>query len=131
LGNFSYQVDLEDNLVGSVVFHSGGLGAVIQHKSAASATLGGWHTMIWGTRGAIKVRSGGGLEVASDKELTRLEVQDDDRFLGALREFAAAVAAGRDPSPGGEDGRRALAAVLGLYEAARTGQSREIDDAAE
>lgn len=130
LGTFSYPVDVEDNLVGCVVFRNGCLGAVVQHKSDAAMTLGGWQTMVWGTRGAIKVLSGGGLEVASDKEQARLEVSDDDRFLGAIREFAAAVAAGRDPRPDGHDGRRALAAVLGLYQAARTGESQELPDEA-
>lgn len=128
MGTLSYPVDTEDNLVGAVVFRSGTLGAVIQHKSDARATLGGWDTMVWGTRGAIKVVSGSGLEVASDKEQVRLEVQEDDRFLGAVREFVSAVAAGRDPSPNGDDGRRALAAVLALYEAARTGRSQELPD---
>jgi predicted dehydrogenase len=82
---------------------------------------------VWGTQGAIKV-SGGTLEVASDKERARMTVQEDDRFLGALREFVAAVLEGRDPSPSGEDGRRALAAVLGLYDAAATGRGVEVPD---
>jgi predicted dehydrogenase len=124
-GTFSYPVEVEDTLVGAVVFRSGTLGAVIQHKSDAPVTLGGWDTAIWGTRGAIKV-SGGALEVASDKERTRLDVREDDRFLGALREFAGAIREGREPIPGSDDGRRALAAVLGLYEAAMTGRTVDL-----
>ena len=128
MGTFSYPVDLEDNLAGCVTFRNGGLGAVVQHKSDAAATLGGWETRVWGTRGAVWVLTGGGLEVVSDKEQARLEVRDDDRFLGAIRELAAAIAAGRDPSPDGDDGRRALAGVLALYEAARTGQTQELPE---
>jgi UDP-N-acetyl-2-amino-2-deoxyglucuronate dehydrogenase len=127
-GTFSYPVDLEDNLVGCVAFR-GGLGAVIQHKSTATRTLGDWQTMIWGTRGAIKVLSGGGLEIASEKEQISLNVEDDDRFLGGLIEFTSAIAAGRAPCPDGRAGRAALAAVLGLYEAARTGRTVEIEEA--
>jgi predicted dehydrogenase len=119
-GTFSYPVEVEDNLVGALEFADGTLGVVIQHKSGTTATLGGWDTTVWGTHGAIKV-SGGVLDVASEKERTRLEVKDDDRFLGAAQEFVAAVREGRDPSPGGTDGRHALAAVLGLYDAAARG----------
>jgi predicted dehydrogenase len=123
---FSYPVELEDNVVGHVAFHSGGLGVVIQHKSAAATTIGSWETMVWGTRGGIKIITGGGLELASEKARAHLDVQDDDRFLGAVREFVSAVAEGRDPCPGGEDGRQALAGVLALYEAARTGRTQEL-----
>jgi predicted dehydrogenase len=107
------------------VFANGALGAVIQQKSDAAATLAGWDTMVWGTRGALKV-SGGVLEATGDKEQTRVEAREDDRFLGAVREFAGAVAERRDPVPGGEDGRQALASVLALYEAAGTGRTVEV-----
>lgn len=126
-GTFAYPVEVEDTLAGVVVFQSGGLGVVIQHKSDAPVTLAGWDTAVWGTRGAIRI-AGGVLEVASDVTRARLSVEQDDRFLGAAREFAAAVLEGRDPSPGGEDGRRALAGVLALYESAVTGRSVEIGD---
>ena len=124
-GTFCYPVEVEDTLVGAVVFASGALGAVIQQKSDAAATLAGWDTMVWGTRGAIKV-SGGVLEAVSDKERTRVEVPEDDRFLGAVREFAGAIAGQRDPQPGGADGRSALASVLALYEAAAAGRTIEV-----
>ncbi len=124
-GTFCYPVEVEDTLVGAVVFASGALGAVIQQKSDAAATLAGWDTMVWGTRGAIKV-SGGVLEAVSDKERTRVEVREDDRFLGAVREFVGAIAGQRDPQPGSADGRGALASVLALYEAAAAGRAVEV-----
>ncbi len=128
-GTFSYPVEVEDTLVGTVVFRAGTLGAVIQHKSDAAVTLGGWDTAVWGTRGAIKI-SGGILEIASESEQMRRPVQESDRFLGAVREFVGAVSEGRDPSPGGIDGRRALASVLALYETAATGRTVEISESA-
>ncbi len=121
-----YTVELEDNAVASLTFQNGVLGALVQHKSDAPTTLGGWETWIWGTRGAVKVVSGGGLEVASDKERARLEVAADDRFLGAVTEFVAALREGRDPSPSGEDGRHALAAVWALYRAAESGTAQSV-----
>ncbi len=126
-GTFCYPVEVEDTLVGAVVFRDGALGAVIQQKSNAAVTLGGWETTVWGTHGAIRV-AGGTLEVASDKERARTSVQEDDRFLGALREFTGAIAQGRDPSPGGVDGRRALVSVLALYEASSSGRAVELPE---
>jgi predicted dehydrogenase len=126
-GTFSYPVEVEDTLAGVAVFETGGLGVVVQHKSDAPTTLAGWETAVWGTRGAIRI-AGGVLEVASDKERARRAVEQDDRFLGAAREFAGAIADGRDPSPGGDDGRRALAGVLAMYESAVTGRSVDISD---
>ena len=124
-GTFCYPVEVEDTVVGAVVFQDGALGAMIQHKSDTVVTLGGWETTVWGTRGAIRISSGV-LDVASDKEQSRLQVQQDDRFLGAIREFSSAVGAGRDPQPGGADGWSALASVLGLYEGAATRRTIEI-----
>jgi len=126
-GTFSYPVEVEDTLIGAVVFRQGALGAVIQHKSDATVTLGGWDTTVWGARGAIKI-AGGVLEVASETERRRMDIGESDRFLGALREFVGAVAEGRNPSPGGEDGRRALAAVLAFYDSAATGRTIELPD---
>jgi predicted dehydrogenase len=124
-GTFCYPVEVEDTLAGVVTFRHGALGVVIQHKSDAAVTLGGWDTTVWGTRGAIRV-GGGALEVASDKERVRTTVQEDDRFLGAIREFVGAIREGRDPVPGGEEGRQALATVLGMYQAAATGRAAEL-----
>jgi predicted dehydrogenase len=123
IGTFSYPVDLEDNAVGTVRFHSGSLGAVIQHKSAARATPAEWRTMVYGTRGVLKVLSGSGLELVSDKQKVSLQVEEDNHFLGAIREFVTAIREERDPSPSGEDGVQAQTAVLALYEAARTRRS--------
>lgn len=114
-----HPVQLEDNLVGTLTFANGALGAVIQHKSDAAVTLTGWETTVYGTRGALRVITGNRLEVISDKERLTLQTEADDRFLGAFREFVEAIRTGRDPSPSGEDGVRALQAVLALYEAAQ------------
>ena len=121
MGTFCYPVAAEDNAVATVTFRNGTLGAVIQHKSDAAATPAGWETTVHGTGGGIKLVSGSGLELISDKERFTLQMADDDRFLGAFREFAAAIREERDPTPSGEDGLRALLAVEALYEAACRG----------
>jgi predicted dehydrogenase len=121
-GTFSYPVDVEDTLVATLRFANGCLGSIVQHK-AATATLKDWHTTVYGTRGALRVTNERGLELTTDKERVTLETSEDKPFLGAFREFSTAIGEERDPSPSGEDGLRALSAVLALYESARSGEA--------
>ena len=123
LGTFSFPVELEDSAVATLTFANGCLGALVQHKSDAAVTLGTWQTMVYGTRGAMQIVTGSHLEIAGEKERATSRVAEDDRFLGAAREFIAAVREGRDPSPSGEEGVHALAATLALYEAASEGRA--------
>lgn len=116
-GTYAYPVEVEDTMVGTLSFANGCLGAVIQHKSDATRTLSTWETMIYGTAGAIKVHSGGGLEIAAETGAVNPQVTSGDRFLGAFREFASAVADEREPRPNGPDGLHALQVVMGLYDA--------------
>lgn len=119
MGTFCYPVADEDSAIAVVTFQNGALGAVVHHKSRASATLAGWETTVYGTDGGIRITSERGLELISGKERFTLHTEADDRFLGAFREFAAAIREERDPVPSGEDGLHALLAVEALYEAAR------------
>lgn len=130
IGTFCYPTADEDTAVATVTFRNGALGVVIQHKSDAAGIPAVWKTTIHGTRGRIEVVSERGLELTSDKERFTLETAEDDRFLGAFREFAAAIREERDPVPSGEDGLRALLAVEALYEAARRGADVAIGEGA-
>lgn len=126
MGTFCYPIAVEDTAIGAVVFQSGSLGVVVQHKSLATTTLNRWETLVWGTEGAVAVCQGGALQVMSDREKIQVTVEADDRWVGALREFASAVASERDPRPSGEDGASALAVVMAMYEAARTGRAQDV-----
>jgi predicted dehydrogenase len=117
-----YPVEVEDNLVGTLRFRNGALAAIVQHKSQAEATLGTWETTIYGTTGALRVVTGTSLQTASDKERVNLAVEQDDRFLGALLEFIAAIRENREPASSGRDGLLALKTVFALYESAQTGK---------
>lgn len=128
MGAFCYPVADEDCAIATVAFRNGALGAVIQHKSRAPATLAGWQTTLFGTDGGIRVTSERGLELIAGKERFTLLTEADDRFLGAFREFAAAIREQRDPVPSGVDGLRALLAVEALYEAARSGAAVAIGE---
>jgi predicted dehydrogenase len=129
MGTFCYPVADEDSAIATVTFRNGALGAVIQHKSDAPATLAAWQTTVYGTNGGIQLTNGVGLRLVSDKERYAVTTEEDDRFLGAFREFAAAILEERDPVPSGEDGLRALLAVEALYEAARCDLTVRIGDA--
>jgi predicted dehydrogenase len=47
-------------------------------------------------------------------------------MVGELTEMVNSIREHRPPSVTGEDGRKALAAVLGVYESSRTGQWVEV-----
>lgn len=117
-GTFSYDSELEDNLVGALTFSNGTIGAVLQHKSRASSTQRGWRTLIYGTRGSLELTGESGLEVWSEKEHNHLTVENDNHFLGAWYEFTQAIRESRDPEPSGTDGVTALRTILALYESA-------------
>jgi predicted dehydrogenase len=130
MGTFCYPVAGEDSAIAAITFRNGTLGLVVQHKSDAPDIPSTWETTIHGTGGRINVVSERGLELVSDKERFTFQTAQDDRFLGAFREFAAAVREGRDSSPSGADGLRALLAVEALYEAAKTGATVTIGETA-
>ncbi len=129
VGTFCYPVADEDSAIATLTFANGALGVVIQHKSQAAATLAGWQSTVYGTNGGLRIATDAGLELISDKERFTLQTGEDHRFLGAFREFAAAVQEDRDPAPSGEDGVRALLAAEALYEAAHGGKTIEVGEA--
>ncbi len=128
MGSFCYPGGLEDSLVGSLTFENGGLGAIVQHKSTAERTLSGWHTHVFGTRGGLRIVTGREVVVQSETESATWKTDREDRFLDAFQEFSAAVRAGRDPSPSGADGLRALETVLAFYDDAERRAGTRVGD---
>lgn len=126
VATLSHPIAVEDNLVGTFQFANGALGAIVQHKSQAKVILGGWHTTVYGSTGSLRFTSGEGIQLASEKEKFSSTTQDDDRFLGAFQEFAAALKEHRQPVPSGADAVHALDTVFALYESAEKGQRIEV-----
>ena len=122
MSTLAHPVETEDTLVGTLQFENGVLGSIVQHKSQAQVTLGGWQTTVYGTNGALRFLSGEGFEIASEKEQAKTTVAQDDRFLGAFTEFASAIQQDRAPSPSGMDGVHALETAFALYQASNSGQ---------
>jgi predicted dehydrogenase len=119
-GAYSHAVEVEDSLAGVLRFASGGVGVIVQHKSAAQAAMEPWQTTIYGTDGAVRLGKEGSFQLATAKESVQWQAASDNRFLGAFREFASAIRQDRDPSPSGLDGLRALSTGRALYDASRT-----------
>jgi predicted dehydrogenase len=126
-GTFSHPVDVEDNTVAVLRFQGGGIATVVQHRTASTTSLTGWETNVFGTSGAMHLTSGKRLEIVSEKERVTQETAGDDHFLGSFREFYRAISEGRDPSPSGVDGVRALEVVLAIYESAASGRTVMVD----
>lgn len=127
------EIEAEDTLTASLRFESGALGAIAATTGAAP---GFPHRLeIYGDRGGVQIEAeavvrwdagparrppdaaaaGGAGSGASPTGLA----PDGHRRLVA--DFVDAVRTGRDPLVSGREGRRSLALVLAVYEAARTG----------
>lgn len=113
---------LEDTVAACLRFAGGAVGTVVQLKSDTPTTLPRWDTLVYGTEGAVRIRSGFGLHWNSPRGEHRLETGEGDRFLAALDAFATALLDDRPVPIGIADGFHALDCVLTMYRAAREGR---------
>lgn len=106
-GTAEHQIEVEDCVVAALRFSSGARGTIVATTAAAP---GFPHRVeIYGSRGAGRIE--GDAPVPQEHALV---VQD----------FVASIRAGRDPLVDGVEGRRSLALVLAVYEAAGLGRGR-------
>ncbi len=132
-GTLAHEIETEDTASAALRFASGALG-VIQGTTSAhtdwplkieiqgtegSATLQGQRLTVW-----QPVREE---EVLSGRELESLPGPRWDEPLGVahrrqLEEILAALREGREPPVPGEEARKAVEIILGIYEAAATGK---------
>jgi predicted dehydrogenase len=132
----AHRIEVEDDVVATVRFKTGALGSVLATTAAAP---GFPHRVeVYGTRGGVQleaeavVRWEGEAAPPIDASLkpgtaaagagsspTGITATAHARILA---DFVAAVREGRPPMVPGEEGRRSLALVLAIYEAARTGR---------
>jgi UDP-N-acetyl-2-amino-2-deoxyglucuronate dehydrogenase len=135
----AHAIEVEDDLVASLRFKSGALGSIVATTAAAP---GFPHRIeVYGTRGGVQleaeaiVRWEGEAVPPIDPSL-RAGVAPPAAGAGGsatglaptgharlLADFVTAVRSGRPPLVPGEEGRRSLALVLAVYEAARTGRA--------
>lgn len=138
----AHSIEVEDDLAATLKFKSGALGSIVATTAAAP---GFPHRVeVYGTRGGVQleaeavVRWEGEAAGAIDASLrpgtaaagagsspTGLAPTGHARILA---DFVAAVRGGRPPLVPGEEGRRSLALVLAVYEAARTGRPVRVNE---
>jgi len=132
----SHRIEVEDCVAASLRFASGALGSIIATTSAAP---GFPHRVeIYGTRGGVQIEGDaitrwetqgagrrttaapGTVEAGSGASATGITATAHGRLIA---DFVAAIRDGRPPLVTGAEGRRSLALVLAIYEAARTGRA--------
>lgn len=114
--------DVEDGLSAVLTFDGGAIGCLFEN-SPSFGKPGGWLTEIYGTTGAIRIKTGEWLEVTSAKGREIMEFDPHDHFQREIDEFVAAIREERDPWITGEDGRRALAVAQAIYRSAEGGHA--------
>ena len=123
---FHYSRELEDTAVATLRFADGAIGSLVQQKSKAKNTLRYWETLIHGTQGALRIRSGVGLELSSQQGDATIETGEGNRFVGALEELAAALREGRNPQPDGRSSLHVLACLEALYRSSSQGSGSRV-----
>jgi predicted dehydrogenase len=132
----AHQVEVEDTALALVRFASGAVGTIMSTTAAYP-----------GFPQRLEITGTGGTVIVEDGRITRraLTGQDDhgpggpgEASAGAaadpaaievashaaqLADLLAAVAGGREPAVGGQDGRDALEIICAVYESARTGRT--------
>jgi predicted dehydrogenase len=132
----AHAIEVEDCVTAALRFANGALGGI---TATTAAGPGFPHRIeVYGERGGVQIE--GEQVVRWEGEAAPvLEGQQREPIaagagasptgIGAightrlLEDFAAAIRAGRDPVAPGREGRRSLALVLAVYEAARTGRA--------
>lgn len=114
MGTFGHKGELEDNLVASLRFESGAIGSIVQNFNFF--TLPGKYDLeVYGTEGALRIRTGQTLEFASNKVHFVHSIERDDPFGKEIAEFVSAILQNREPAITGEDGETSLAVALAIY----------------
>jgi UDP-N-acetyl-2-amino-2-deoxyglucuronate dehydrogenase len=138
----AHDIEVEDCITATLRFANGALGSLMATTAAAP---GFPHRVeIYGDRGGVQIEGeqvirweGEGSEPAPAESTERREpiaagAGSSPAGIGAvghtrlLADFAAAIRERRGPLVPGAEGRRALALVLAIYEAARTGQAVQV-----
>ena len=135
----AHAIEVEDCVTATLRFANGALGGITATTAAAP---GFPHRVeIYGERGGVQIEGeqiirwegGGAPESRIENQSTREPVAAgggaSPTGIGAvghtrlLEDFVAAIREERDPLAPGREGRRSLALVLAVYEAAQTGQA--------
>lgn len=107
-------------------FACGAVGSLAAYRSPAPGHERYHRYHLYGTlgqaAGAVDQFHSQQLSILSAGRSTAIDCSGDDPFATEIAEFLASLREARPPQPGLDDAELALAAVLAIYESARTGQ---------
>jgi predicted dehydrogenase len=112
--------DVEDGLV-AVLSLANGVTATLFENSPPYGRPGGWETELFGSDGAVRVRTGEWCELTSLERSVTVQSRDELHFHREVEEFVAAIREQREPSVPASTGRTTLQVACAIYESARTG----------
>jgi predicted dehydrogenase len=117
--------DVEDGLV-AVLSLANGVTATLFENSPPYGRPGGWETELFGSEGAVRIRTGEWCELTSLSRSLTVQTRDERHFHREVAEFVAAIREGREPSVPAAAGRTTLEVVTAIYESARLGAPVEV-----
>lgn len=129
VGHYGARTEGEDHGVAYLEFANGAT-ATMEISLIAAPVLGRCRAVVTGSAGAMEVATWRHLKVATaeaEEWETHTFPQDRSQFVREDGEFVASILEGREPLVTGEDGRRAVAIVQGIYQASETGRTVYLD----
>ncbi len=129
VGHYGARTEGEDHGVAHLEFANGAT-ATMEISLIATPTMGRCRAEVTGSNGAMEIATWRHLRVAGadDEEWETLTFpRDRSQFIREDGEFVASILEARAPSVTGEDGKRAVAIVQGIYEASASGKTVYLD----
>ena len=129
MGTFTHEIEVEDLSVGIVRFGGGALGEI---TATVSSQLQAERLEIFADRAAVSVQPWGiesaDPEIQAELVAFAAEIPDPDLagHPAQIKDFLRAVRDDRAPAVTGEEGRKSLELVVGIYKSALTGGPVEL-----
>lgn len=129
VGHYGARTEGEDHGVAYLEFANGAT-ATMEISLIAAPVLGRCRAVVTGSAGAMEIATWRHLKVAgaeAENWETYTFPQNRSQFVREDGEFVASILEGREPLVTGEDGKRAVAIVQGIYQASASGKTVYLD----
>lgn len=129
VGHYGARTEGEDHGVAYLEFANGAT-ATMEISLIAAPVLGRCRAVVTGSAGAMEIATWRHLRVAaaeSEEWETHTFPQNRSQFVREDGEFVASILERREPLVTGEDGKRAVAIVQGIYQASASGKTVYLD----
>lgn len=112
-----------DSSYAAVLTMTDGARAALAYHYHAVPVPHGWQTVVHGSEGLVRIRTGEGVDLVTRKDVHREAAGPDRRFEAQLDAFLDALDGAPAAVPTGADGRAALAVALAVARAHATGRT--------